>query len=742
MSSSGSQEDRPGSTSGKHPNSSLSTSSDIATSSLKFAPFRSFVDSAFFHELSHRKLNDLKLDESQIPIYGTYSTSPIHGGSDFASLSVSKSSFFTDDLLQFEYTTPAPYLAPGSLLTVNTIETFKNWDRAKLIRDKQQEICDSILSGTAVKNPSILSAFQILMYCDLKKYSYYYWFAFPAPLIDWKSNNLSNKTSLFNVSTELFNSIESWRKSVSEDQWGFFLLRKAVLEDETRWEVSKIEEYEKFLQTDAKEDEHYLVFSDPSPYELVPGWPLRNFLLLAFHLRLFEKFPNLNVLAYRGRTVSKSPKETNPELPPTNSFIIKGLATSTSAENINSLLLNVPKAAGWERLPTTGKLSPKYTNLGSLIDPIKLADQAVDLNLKLMKWRIAPNLDLDIVKNTRCLLLGAGTLGSYIARGLLGWGVRSITFVDSGNVSYSNPVRQPLYTFEDCNDGGKPKAECAAEALKKIYPSIESRGVKLEIPMAGHAVHDEATQKTEYEILHDLIKEHDVVFLLMDSREARWLPTVMCAAMGKLVINAALGFDSYVVMRHGVLDNNDNTMEEQTSPTPHLGCYFCNDVVAPLDSMSNRTLDQMCTVTRPGVAMLASANAVEILVSLLQHPLKGLAPAPKAATVSSSDSEAEQKVSAEDLEKAAFGYYIPHQLRGFLGSFESMKITGPAYPSCSACSSAVRNEWKNRGWEFVKDALNNPKYVEDLAGLTEIQEMTEQLDFGLSDGDDEWALSD
>lgn len=158
--------------------------------------------------------------------------------------------------------------------------------------------------------------------------------------------------------------------------------------------------------------------------------------------------------------------------------------------------------------------------------------------------------------------------------------------------------------------------------------------------------------------------------------------------------------------------------------------------------MSNRTLDQMCTVTRPGVAMLASANAVEILVSLLQHPLKGLAPAPKAATVSSSDSEAEQKVSAEDLEKAAFGYYIPHQLRGFLGSFESMKITGPAYPSCSACSSAVRNEWKNRGWEFVKDALNNPKYVEDLAGLTEIQEMTEQLDFGLSDGDDEWALSD
>jgi len=49
----------------------------------------------------------------------------------------------------------------------------------------------------------------------------------------------------------------------------------------------------------------------------------------------------------------------------------------------------------------------------------RLADQAVDLNLKLIKWRIAPGLDLERIKDTKCLLLGAGTLGSYVARNLM-----------------------------------------------------------------------------------------------------------------------------------------------------------------------------------------------------------------------------------------------------------------------------------------------------------------------------------
>ena len=44
-------------------------------------------------------------------------------------------------------------------------------------------------------------------------------------------------------------------------------------------------------------------------------------------------------------------------------------------------------------------------------------------------------------------------------------------------------------------------------------------------------------------------------------------------------MNAALGFDSYVVMRHGARPVGENKEKGGAK----LGCYYCNDVVAPAD---------------------------------------------------------------------------------------------------------------------------------------------------------------
>lgn len=72
---------------------------------------------------------------------------------------------------------------------------------------------------------------------------------------------------------------------------------------------------------------------------------------------------------------------------------------------------------------------------------------------------------------------------------LQGWGVRHITFVDNAKISYSNPVRQPLYEFEDCLGGGKSKALAAVERLTKIFPGVVSeRSPAVGSQPAGHRV--------------------------------------------------------------------------------------------------------------------------------------------------------------------------------------------------------------------------------------------------------------
>lgn len=210
-----------------------------------------------------------------------------------------------------------------------------------------------------------------------------------------------------------------------------------------------------------------------------------------------------------------------------------------------------PPVIGWE-LNSRGKPGAKQANLSAMMSPLLLAESSADLNLKLMKWRLVPDLDTDVLATTKCLLLGAGTLGCAVARTLLGWGIRHITFVDNGRVSYSNPTRQSLYEFQDC-EAGKLKAHAAAEALTRIFPGVNARGEVLSIPMPGHQVSSTETAAVRESIdeLNQLVGEHDVVYVLTDTRESRWLPTVLCNLHDKLLINIALGFDSYLVMRHG-----------------------------------------------------------------------------------------------------------------------------------------------------------------------------------------------
>ena len=329
------------------------------------------------------------------------------------------------------------------------------------------------------------------------------------------------------------------------------------------------------------------------------------------------------------------------------------------------------------------ELEASTVDLKAMFNPETIAENAVDLNINLMKWRMCPYLNTEIIRTQKYLLVGAGTLGCHVSRALLGWGARHITFIDNGKVSYSNPVRQSLYTFEDSkNVGNNFKALLAAEKLKKIFPMVDAKGFNITIPLPGRTLIDKEA-KQEYlknlEILENQIKDCDIMFLLTDSRESRWYPTVIAKAFNKLVITAAIGFDSYLVMRHG---NNENK----------LGCYFCTDISTPGDTSGNRTLDQQCTISRPGVSMICSGLACELAMSCCNNALN--------------------RGDKDDD--------IPHQLRGNLINYEMQQFNFIYNTNCVACSDNIVKRYKEDREGFALGVMNDPYFIEKTCGIHEL----------------------
>uniref|UniRef100_A0A4W6F283 Ubiquitin-like modifier-activating enzyme ATG7 n=1 Tax=Lates calcarifer TaxID=8187 RepID=A0A4W6F283_LATCA len=661
---------------------------------LQFAPFSSALEAGFWHQLTQKKLDDYRLDESPKCIKGYY-----YNGDP-----VGLPTRLTLEFSAFDVDGPTPARccpAVGTLYNTNTLDAFKTTDKKALLEKEAKEIWDAIQSGAALKDPSILCRFILLTFADLKKYHFYYWFCFPALCFPEGIKIVQQPSVLEQVFSAkqiaaLQEAYDGLCMKRGTSAVPYFLMKytdKAV-------QMAPLGDWDTFF-TDTKKVT--VGVYDPCTLSQHPGWPLRNLLVLLAN-RWGSKLDTVEVLCFRDRT----------------------LQGSRSIQH--SVILQV-------RLPELSN------------DSGKLAESSVDLNLKLMRWRLVPSLDLDKVVNTKCLLLGAGTLGCNVARTLMGWGVRHITFVDNAKISYSNPVRQPLYEFEDCLGGGKSKAMAAVDRLTKIFPGVNSEGYNMSIPMPGHPVNfSQATlsqAQRDVEQLEKLISEHDVVFLLMDTRESRWLPTVIAASKRKLVVNAALGFDTFVVMRHGLkkppVGQNSSVGAADSSPscssasssssTPagsapslpgsslfsnipghKLGCYFCNDVVAPGDSTRDRTLDQQCTVSRPGLAMIAGALAVEMMVSILQHSEGGY------AVASSSDDRMNEPPTSLGL--------VPHQVRN---THSSIHVNYEKY-KCLLRSIifSVLDHYEREGFSFLSKVFNSShSFLEDLTGLTLLHQETQ-----------------
>lgn len=57
-----------------------------------------------------------------------------------------------------------------------------------------------------------------------------------------------------------------------------------------------------------------------------------------------------------------------------------------------------------------------------------------------------------------------------------------------------------------------------------------------------------------------------------------------------------------------------------------------------------------------------------------------------------------------------------------------MIISGQSYDCCSACSPRILEQYEQRGWEFIKRAINERGYVEEVSGLAEVQRKAEEAE--------------
>ncbi len=119
------------------------------------------------------------------------------------------------------------------------------------------------------------------------------------------------------------------------------------------------------------------------------------------------------------------------------------------------------------------------------------------------------------LRGARVLVVGAGALGNEALKNLALLGVGTVAVVDLDRVEKSNLCRSVLFRE---SDEGRPKALCAAAAMRQLYPEIRV------FPIVGNVLADVGL---------GWFRGADVIVGALDNREARVFVNAACARVGR-----------------------------------------------------------------------------------------------------------------------------------------------------------------------------------------------------------------
>ncbi|KAH7649331.1 hypothetical protein FG379_002455 [Cryptosporidium bovis] len=348
-------------------------------------------------------------------------------------------------------------------------------------------------------------------------------------------------------------------------------------------------------------------------------------------------------------------------------------------------------------------------DLRTHFDSYTIQQKINNINIDLIRWRIAPEFDPNKFKNLRFLLIGSGTLGCSVSRNLIGWGIRNITLVDNSEVSLNNPSRQCLFTFEDAKLK-KNKASAAIERLRYICPDLMGHDLPFDVPILNDPTISDNEFIQKCEELKEIIQDSDVILLLTDTKESRLIPTILTSFINRhhrnkdnpiLCITVGLGFDSFVVTRNTFIE--DKVTSDQNDSN---GCYFCGDLsVNSKTDLFDIPIDQQCSVVRIGNSYIASSIAVELIINLSQ-------------------SNGYWNSTHCDNVESILGSY-PQCIRGCLNGFSIKNSSIQRNNNCIACSNKISDEMLNNEKNFLCQIFNDPKQLETFSGLDKYKQHIE-----------------
>lgn len=211
--------------------------------------------------------------------------------------------------------------------------------------------------------------------------------------------------------------------------------------------------------------------------------------------------------------------------------------------------------------------------------------------------------ELEVVRNARALVVGAGALGNEAAKNLAMMGVRGVVIADRDVVEVANLTRSVFFRE---SDHGASKAETLARGLRELNPDIRTLVLDGDI---------------EASLGLGLIRRMDMIFSCLDNRLARRAVNRMCQKMAKPWVDGSM----------------ENLLGDVTVYLPDEGpCYECTlntldeEIIAKATAcrgiaLQNIKLGRVPTISTMGsiIAALQVQEGVKLLHGDLEHSLAG-----------------------------------------------------------------------------------------------------------------------